>query len=128
MTEITKEERPDLMAGKPDVVGTVPMPGQPGSENIHYRSVEVNKATEDAGRFDKHKGKHYGVSQKVGRMVIMGCNKDEHEARVKAAGKKSADRITEPAQPANRNRTSYGGRDVNTVEVGKGPETAFHDN
>jgi len=124
---ITKEERPDPMAGKAEVKN-LPMPGEPGSENLHYRSVEVNKATEDAGRFDKHVGKKYGVAKKVGRMVMMACDKDEHEKRVKAAGKKSADRITEPAQPANRNRTSLGGRDINTVEVGKGPETAFHDN
>lgn len=125
---ITKEERPDPMSGKAEVVTNIPMPGQPGSEEFHYRSVEVNKATEDAGRYDKHVGLDYAPAKKVGRMVMMACKKAANEARVKAAGKKSADRIVEPAQPANRNRTSFGGRDINTVEVGKGPETAFHDN
>ena len=127
MNDITKEERPDVMAGKPEVAN-LPMPGEPGSENLHYRSVEINKATEDAGRYDKHKGLDYGVARKVGRMLVMACDKAKHEARIKKAGKKSADRITEPAQPANRNRTSFGGRDINTIETGKGPETVFHDN
>ena len=127
MNDITKEERPDVMAGKAEVQ-LLPSPGEPGSENLHYRAVEINKATEDAGRYDKHKGKKYGVAKKVGRMMLMACDKDEHEARVKKAGQKSADRITEPAQPANRNRTSFGGRDINTIETGKGPETVFHDN
>ena len=128
MSEITKEERPDVMAGKPDFVGSVPQMGEDGSEKFNYRSVEVNKATEDAGRYDKHVGKGYVTAKKVGRMHIMACPKPEQEARTKASGKKSADRITEPAQPANRNRTSFGGRDINTIETGKGPETIFHDN
>lgn len=123
---ITKEERPNTSYGAEK--GVIPAPGEPGSEEYHYRSVEVNKATEDSGRMDKHIGMGYAVAQKQGRMHILGCKREEQEARSKKAGKKSADRITEPAQPANRNRTSFGGRDINTVEVGKGPETALHDN
>lgn len=125
---ITKEERPDVMAGKAEIVGSIPQPGEPGSENYRYRSVEVNKATEDAGRMDKHIGMGYVVAKKVGRMHIVGCPEPDADARNKKSGLKSAKRITEPAQPANRNRTSEGGRDIHTYEEGKGPVSAFEDN
>lgn len=124
--QITKEERPNTAYGAEK--GVIPAPGDEGSEKFHYRTVEVNKATEDAGRMDRHLGMGYRLALKQGRQHIVGCLKEDQEKRSKASGKKSADRITEPAQPANRNRTSFGGRDINTVEVGKGPETAFHDN
>lgn len=127
MNEITKEERPDELAGRSELSPQVPAPGEPGSEGIHYRVVTVDKACEEAGRFDKHKGMGYGVAKKAGRQVLMGCRKEDHEARVKAAGDRSVKRIKDPVV-ASRNVSSLGGLDIHTMETGKGPATVLDDN
>lgn len=119
--EPRKEERPETTYGAEK--GPIPAPGEPGSENYHYRTLTVDKATEEAGRMDKHAGLGYKVALKQGRQYVVGAPKEGGpgggpEARIKASGTKSAKRVTQANNSVVRKK---GATTRETLEIGKGP-------
>ncbi len=126
---MSTEERPPQFPDNPDVDNKLPMPGEPGSEKLHYRIVTVDKDSEEFGRFDKHKAKGYQVVKKQGREVMMCCDPEDFENRQKGSRKRSVDRVTEPARSAQQRHQQQGTqRPLETIDVGHDSARALYDN
>lgn len=120
---ITREEPQDELSGKSEFKGTIPCPGEPGSEEYTYRAVTVDTVTEEFGRFDRMKHQlDYGVAKKNGRQVLMGIKKDVHEKRLRDRGRQSEKWLM------SKNKTKQEGDGSGTSETFEVQKGGFPEN
>ena len=84
-----------------------------GDPEFHYRIVSAEKGTE--GRVEYHRDKGYRVAKQTNRFAVMGCPREEFEAR-QAESIRRADRFKEASGVPTGDMV----RDETSIEVTKG--------
>ena len=105
-TAARREQRPDPVqdshsdGSKPEI----PL----GDPEFHYRIVSVEKDAE--GRVEHHRDKGYRVAKQTNRFAVMGCPKEDFEARQRGTKQRSEDRLApyagEPSGDQVKDETS----------------------
>lgn len=118
--ELRREERPDVTApAKSGMRPGVPM----NDPNYNYRLVPKhvvpNEKNED--RMNYHTDLGYGIARETDQGYVMGCKKDERDAREKAAQQKSERNIGAYDRSGDAKKDPEASHDTISIERGRIP-------
>lgn len=116
-TQSRREQRPDPVA---DIQGRAGREVPLGDPNYHYRIVSLEG--EVGERVNYHRDLGYGIAKETNRYAVMGCKRDQHDARQSDAIAR-ANRLREGALAPVGDMV----KDETTIEVSRGLGTQDDD-